>query len=311
MTFPVYIYEVVSSVPALAPLGGNNITLNVDDVYHAVIGATLMIGGKPYTIVSWNENYNLQDEIMQLVVNDSTGVSLSLSFTATETFTCSSIIPSGSNYVITGTIGATPPISGLPASGSFLLSGGAYTVINSTTILAVGGTITSTISANSFNFYAPFFAHGTIQEEESQLLQQPSTWNKYPLIWAKEGVKERFFNDRDDSHERESDLTIYFLTDSNFELPNPNIYDLYVRPMTRLKDNFIKILNTETGNFPIGAIDRDDMTIDTTEITKVSVSIRAEKTKSTLFADKVSGVAIEFKLKLLQPENNIFGQQPS
>ena len=241
MTFPVNIYN-VTSVPATGGRSGNDITLNVDDVYHAVIGATLSIGtGATYTIVSWDENYAIDDNVMQLVVNDSTG--------------------------------------------------------------------SNPITATSFNFYPPFFAHGTVKEEGAQLVQQNNVWNKYPLIWAREPVKERFFNDREDAHERESNIEIYFLTNADFSIENFNTYELYARPMTRLKDNFIKILNTETGNWPIGSTDRNDMTIDVTEITKVSVTIGQKDVTKTIFADNLSGVAAEFKLKILAPEGNIFGQQ--
>lgn len=228
MTYVVTIYKVTNS--------GTTYTLNVNDVYWAVIGATVTIGGNPYVIKSWNEDYNTQENIMQLVVNGNTA-----------------------------------------------------------------------ITATSFTMYPPFFAHGTITEEANQLNQQNSVWNKYPLIWAREGVSEDFNNDREVEPERTSDLTIYFLTNNNPNLPTENIYELYVRPMTRLKDNFIKALNTEVGFWPIGAVDRDDMHIKTTEITKVGVTIASKKETKNLFVDNLSGIAIEFKMKLQHPEPNIYG----
>lgn len=242
MTFPVNIYK-VNSVPATAPRTGNDITLNVDDIYHAVIGATVIIGAspgaKPYTIVSWDESFAVQDEVMQLVVNDASGI--------------------------------------------------------------------NPIVADSFNFYPPIFGHGTILEQGNQLTQQLSAWNKYPLIWAKEGVTETFLDDRGESHERESALTIYFLTDSNYDLDYGSIYNLYTRPMTRLKDNFVKVLNTESGNWPIGSTDREEMVFKTTEINKVGVIINSKNvTGKSLFGDNLSGVALEFTLKMFWPESNIF-----
>ena len=232
MTFTVNVYKVVTS--------GTTYTLYVDDVYHAVIGATITIAGNKYTIVSWDEGYSLQDGVMQLVVT-----------------------------------GAVP------------------------IILTQG---------MAFNFYSPFFAHGTVREEGNQLTQQNSVWNKYPLIWAREPVREKFDNDREASHERESNIELYFLTDADFSIPNQNTYELYARPMTRLKDNFIKTLNTEVGIWPIGSVDRNDMDINITEITKVGVTIGSKDVTKTIFADNLSGVAAEFKLKILAPEDNIFGQ---
>lgn len=245
MTYPVTMYKIFSQ--STNAQGGTNYVLNVDNVYHAVLGGVLSIpyqggGSWNFTILGWNENYNLQDGIMQLTVWDQ----------------------SNGTHI--------PDIT------------------------------------QTFNFYPPFFAHGTVKEEGNQLSQQNSTWNKYPLIWAREPVKEVFSNDRDVAWERESDIEIYFLTDSNFSIENFNIYDFYVRPMTRLKDNFIKSLNTETGDFPIGSVDRDDMNITVTEITKVSVTIGQKDVTKTIFADNLSGVAAKFKLRILNPEKNLFGE---
>ncbi len=159
-----------------------------------------------------------------------------------------------------------------------------------------------------FNVPPPTFAYGTLNEQNEAVSDETQKWNKYPLIWCKAPVEETMLDDSDEAHERISDLEIYFLTNNDESKSTINIYENYVRPMTRLKDCFIEVINTDSGNYPVGSVDKNDMDIKTREITRVAVKVagKGKDISRSMFSDPLSGVAIRFQMKLFWPDSNIF-----
>jgi hypothetical protein len=223
MAFPITIWKVTATV-------ANTWQLNVDNLYHAVKGYIISIGGNNYTIVSVNDDTSP----LQLTVTDPTGL--------------------------------------LPAP----------------------------TAQTSFNLYSPFFFHGMPRDSSAEMKQEQNAFNKYPMIWLMETFTETFYDDPEDANERDSQVKLYFLTDSQFETNQTNdLYEIYLLPMRRLLDSFIDMVNTQYSYFV-----QWNLKYNVTNYPKFGVYIRGKGVAENLFADNLTGCELDIVLKITKPNSS-------
>lgn len=223
MQFQCQIWNVQNNTPVTGQY-----TLSVDNVYHAVAGYTVTIGGKPYTIVSWIDTPNAQ----RLVVSD----------------------PGGSGVIA---------------------------------------------PQQTFNFYTPYFFHGTPLDATTEIKQEKSEFNKSPMIWLWENYEETYHDDPEDAIERDVEASLYFLTitANSMKLQTDDLDYNYVRPMRRLLDNFIHSINN-----PIGILQRWDTKYKTQVYYKFGVIARNKGVSENLMVDKLTGVELKMTFKIIRSE---------
>ncbi|MEB3151460.1 MAG: hypothetical protein VKL60_20890 [Sphaerospermopsis sp.] len=139
---------------------------------------------------------------------------------------------------------------------SFSVSGVDYVVISferdvSFTVLGA-----STISVSSFLLPAPKFWHGSILETNKTLTGIADMSEKVPMVYLRRPYKDNF--NRDDSAiERDSDVTLYFLCEDNFQQYDIDDRDKEcIYPMRSLLYSFVEMLKN---NSQIGIIDSFDV----------------------------------------------------
>lgn len=99
-----------------------------------------------------------------------------------------------------------------------------------------------------FEIYSPQFVHGTIIAQSTEYDNRSHlSWNKLPMIYLQEITREDFNNDVSESGDRDSDCTIYFMTEANIKDWKIVDHDKYaVMPMRNLLFGFIEALNEAT-----------------------------------------------------------------
>ena len=114
----------------------------------------------------------------------------------------------------------------------------------------------STISVSNFLLPAPKFWHGSILETNKTLTGITDMGEKVPMVYLRRPYRDNFNRD-DSANERDSDVTIYFLSEDNFaqydidDRDNECIY-----PMRSLLYSFVQMLKD---NSQIGQIDSFDV----------------------------------------------------
>ena len=182
------------------------------------------------------------------------------------------------------------------------INGNPYTVVSfdDTTspnlTLVVTGVIA--ITTGSFNLYSPIFTHGTIRETQVEATETTSPF-KVPTIWLYEQFEETEEEDPDNSIERESNIRLFFLTTSDHTLTTDEIYTLYIQPMQRLKDNFVKYINDFTN---LTLVYKWEQTDKVKNYAKFGAYINGKGMPTGLFSDKLSGCEMDIKLILYKPD---------
>lgn len=162
--------------------------------------------------------------------------------------------------------------------------------------------ITNPLTAGtSSNLYEPFFFHGTPYAINSEVIGQKKISDKRtPMVWLLEEFSEVFHDDTENTHERDSDVHIFFLTHGDFKKVINEMASDYIEPMSRLMENFIKAHNKERRIF-----EHWDLDYKVTRYSKFGIYITNKGEGANLFADTLSGVENEITLKLLK--NNVCG----
>lgn len=159
----------------------------------------------------------------------------------------------------------------------------------STETLVVTG-VGAITSGDTFNMYTPYFYHGTPIATGQELQNQQNASAKTPMIWLWENFTEDYY-DEFSALERDVDCELFFLTQADFELwETEDAYANAIKPMKRLADLFIEAINSDTANFYFNA-----SRYKSENYSKFGVFIRDKGTSKNLFADKLSGVGIDFK----------------
>jgi hypothetical protein len=155
-------------------------------------------------------------------------------------------------------------------------------------------TITGTGVVNdgdTFNMYTPHFFHGTPIATTQELKSELNASAKTPMIWLWENFTEDFY-DEFSALERDVDCELYFLTQADFDgWETSDAYTNAIKPMKRLVDLFIEAINTDTANFYFNS-----SRYKSENYSKFGVFIREKGSSRNLFADKLSGVGVDFTL---------------
>ena len=163
-------------------------------------------------------------------------------------------------------------------------------------ILTVTGT--PTISVNTFNMYPIYFFYGTLVDGGIQLSQIANATQKTPLIFlpVDDSLVETYHNDPVTSHERSSRCKLYFLSQGDDSLLNPDALSLNVEPMKRL----FEIFNDATKD-AISIFDYYNQDFDLKLYAKFGV-YSGGKQPSKLWADDLSGCGVDIKFDILKTQ---------
>ena len=100
-----------------------------------------------------------------------------------------------------------------------------------------------------FSLSTPLFVHGTPRDTNTELIKIQDASVKYPLIFLLEEYKEDYHGSKREAKQRDSYVTLCFLTQSDPTQQQNDISDLYVEPMARLAYNFVQAMNKQVGVF--------------------------------------------------------------
>ena len=97
----------------------------------------------------------------------------------------------------------------------------------------------------SFEIALPFVFRGTIIATSEELNNINLSWNKFPMIYVHDIIVEKYSFDATSIVERESELNLYFLVDSdNQNWLTKDHYNYAISPMRNLLFAFIDALDT-------------------------------------------------------------------
>src|SRR3989304_3963435 len=122
-------------------------------------------------------------------------------------------------------------------------------VLEPDTIIVTG---TAPIIVSSFNLYTPFYFHGTPIETNIELAQEKNAFDKTPMVWFLGNFTDRFFDDSEDTREREIRFRLFFLTQANHE--KWLVDDAYlnaIKPMRNLSEQFVEKLRALPARFDL------------------------------------------------------------
>jgi len=150
------------------------------------------------------------------------------------------------------------------------------------------------IIVTTFELPAPLFFHGTIKSTEREISatteSQPST---YPIVYLLEEIEEEFENRKSVLLERNSTITLFFLTryDPEKKSLNPNLLQDILKPLSNLDGEFIEVLEKERGIAQLEGTRRR------TNIARFAFTNRAGE-EEYIFSDYLSGVRLIITLPI-------------
>lgn len=144
-----------------------------------------------------------------------------------------------------------------------------------------------------YNLTAPFFTHGTVKQANEELSMESDMFKKTPMVFLKRPFSEIFYNGQQ-SDDRNVDLTLYFLTQADFEHWQIDSFDENaIKPMYNLMNAFIEMLNK---NKQINKALINDYRIE--EKIKFSVYVNDKGHEKSYFNDTLSGVQLNISLPI-------------
>ena len=159
-------------------------------------------------------------------------------------------------------------------------------VIDSEIVLS--GDVAPTVG--KFTIANPFFFHGTITQTNNELSQITDCFEKYPAIYLRRTFVENW--SRTSEIEREAQLTLYFLTQANFEQWQTENFDEYaIKPMRKLCYSFIDKINNNRQLHK-----SNDWSI--TDNIKFATFVTDKGYENQKFNDTLSGVQLDITLKI-------------
>ena len=152
------------------------------------------------------------------------------------------------------------------------------------------------ITATTFELSAPLFFHGTIKSTDVEIKatteSQPST---YPIVYLLEEIEEEFENRKSMLLERNSTITLFFLTryDPEKKSLNPNLLQDILKPLSNLDGEFIEVLEKERGIAQLEGTRRR------TNIARFAFTSRSGE-EENIFSDYLSGVRLIITLPIIK-----------
>lgn len=174
------------------------------------------------------------------------------------------------------------------------INGNEYTVLDvvNNTSVTVSGSVLPPVG--TFQVYAPFFYHGTILATKSELDNEPNHKEKYPLVYLLERIQEKFIADEESAIEREVNLRMFFLANSDPEQwSTDDHYAKVIKPMKNLAEKFVDACKAASNIESIG---------DYTVISHVKFGEYVEKgTIKKIFSESSGGVELQIPISFLKP----------
>lgn len=155
-------------------------------------------------------------------------------------------------------------------------------------IVTLKGDTIPTVGTKSIQ--APYFFHGTILQTNSELSQISDVFQKTPMVYLRRTFTENW--NRFNTIERTADITLYFLTQANFEHWQTENFDKFaIQPMRKLCYEFIdKLLNNkQIGRFEVYTI---------TDAIKFATFVNDKGYESQKFNDTLSGVQLDISIPI-------------
>jgi len=150
-------------------------------------------------------------------------------------------------------------------------------------------------SITEINLNSLYYHHGTAMATKSYLdNEKVPTWNKYPLVYLLEVLRDRFNNNENLRLDRTSRLRLFFLSETDEDNWNTDQhYEYSIKPMRNVLYNFIDSLNN---NAEIGKFDN----YEAINHSKFGVYESDKGHTRRIFSDKLSGVELIIDLPILK-----------
>lgn len=178
------------------------------------------------------------------------------------------------------------------------IDGNEYTITDITAPDTMVVTGADPIVVASFYLYTPVYFHGTPIETNIELNQENNAQDKTPMVWFLENFTDRFFDDAEDTREREIRCRLFFLTQANHEAWKvADAYHNAIEPMRRLMENLVEKLRASPARF--GLIDFEYEAIN---YAKFGVYINNKGMENSLFADKLAGCELSVSLTVYKTD---------
>ena len=146
---------------------------------------------------------------------------------------------------------------------------------------------------SSFAIPAPFYYYGTVIDTTATLSGVKRMREITPMVYCYEPIKDRFFN-RDSPIDRESDVTLFFLEQGNFESwKTDDFLNQAIKQMRSLAYRFIDEVCKESSM--VGIIE------DFTLINRAKMKLRdTDSSGKNLFNHTLSGVELTLNIPILR-----------
>lgn len=140
---------------------------------------------------------------------------------------------------------------------------------------------------------SPYFTHGTVKQANEELSMESDMFKKTPMVFLRRPFSEVFYNGQQ-SDERNVDLTLYFLTQADFEHWQIDSFDANaIKPMYNLMNAFINMLNN---NRYINKANISEFRVE--EKIKFGIYVNEKGYENSIFNDTLSGVQLSFSLPI-------------
>ncbi len=155
------------------------------------------------------------------------------------------------------------------------------------------------ITATSFDMYRPYFFYGTLTDGGIQLAQESNASDKTPMVFLRvdDTLIETFHNDPENAHERDSKCKLYYLSQGNDALLNPEALTVNVEPMKRLSEIINQAIIDAYGIF-----ETDQQSYDLKLYAKFGV-YTSEGQKKKVWTDELSGCGVDVSFTILRDQN--------
>jgi hypothetical protein len=163
-------------------------------------------------------------------------------------------------------------------------------IVNNEYIIVSGASLPS---KGVYSLPAPYFTHGTVKQANEELSMESDMFKKTPMVFLRRPFSEVFYNGQQ-SDERNVDLTLYFLTQADFEHWQIDSFDANaIKPMYNLMNAFINMLNN---NKYINKANISEFRIE--EKIKFGIYVNDKGYENSIFNDTLSGVQLSLSLPI-------------
>ena len=113
---------------------------------------------------------------------------------------------------------------------------------------------------SSFTVEAPNFIHGSFQMTNAELQMERDANEKFPLIYLHERIREKVYHQSDNKLERESEIVLYFLHQSNYkDWLTGDHYVEVVPVMRKMAYEFMNVVSYSTRIEDVDSYDVEDL----------------------------------------------------